>query len=282
MSNKGDKALKEYFIEQAKFYEDKLHDYLKEKENPQKLIYKAMEYSLFAGGKRLRPVLMGEVCKMCGGVIEDTVPFAVALEMIHTYSLIHDDLPAMDNDDLRRGMPTNHIKFGEANAILAGDALLNRAFEIMSEVKNIPADIVLKTMHTIAASSGTEGMIGGQIVDIESENKEISLDELKYIHSLKTGAIIRSACTAGAILAGADEDRIKSVDNLKGTEETLGKPVGSDEKSGKSTYVSICGEKKAYELMIEHSNKAKEALGIFCEKAEFLKWLTEYLISRNN
>ena len=299
MSNKGDKALKEYFIEQAKFYEDKLHDYLKEKENPQKLIYKAMEYSLFAGGKRLRPVLMGEVCKMCGGVIEDTVPFAVALEMIHTYSLIHDDLPAMDNDDLRRGMPTNHIKFGEANAILAGDALLNRAFEITSEVKNIPADIVLKTMHTIAASSGTEGMIGGQIVDIESENKEISLDELKYIHSLKTGAIIRSACTAGAILAGADEDRIKSVDNfavnlgiafqiqddildVKGTEETLGKPVGSDEKSGKSTYVSICGEKKAYELMIEHSNKAKEALGIFCEKAEFLKWLTEYLISRNN
>ena len=290
--------MKEYFINQTAFYEAQLHNYLEEHDNPQAAIYKAMAYSLYAGGKRLRPMLMGEVCKMCGGSIEDIIPFAVAMEMIHTYSLIHDDLPSMDNDDLRRGMPTNHIKFGEANAILAGDALLNKAFEIMSSVKNLPAKTVLRAINIISVSSGTEGMIGGQIVDIESENKKISLETLKYLHSLKTGAIIRSSCIAGAVIAGANDTQISKIDefatnlgiafqiqddilDVKGDEEKLGKPIGSDSKCGKNTYVTLCGLERAYELMLTHSDTAKSALDYFGENSAFLKWLTDYLISRD-
>ena len=290
--------MKTYFTNQTAFYEKQLHNYLKEHDNPQATIYKAMAYSLFAGGKRLRPMLMGEVCKMCGGSVEDIIPFAVAMEMIHTYSLIHDDLPSMDNDDLRRGMPTNHIKFGEANAILAGDALLNKAFEIMSSVKNLPAETVLRAINIISVSSGTEGMIGGQIVDIENENKEISTETLKYLHSLKTGAIIRSSAVVGALIAGADEAMINKADefatnlgiafqiqddilDVKGDEKKLGKPIGSDSKSGKNTYVSLCGAEKAYELMLYHSDKAKSALDCFGENSAFLKWLVDFLISRD-
>lgn len=268
-------------------------------QNPQQKIYEAMEYSLYAGGKRLRPVLMLETAKMCGGNTETVLPFACAMEMIHTYSLIHDDLPAMDNDDLRRGKPTNHKKFGEAMAILAGDALLNKAFETALSAKSENPSLILRAMAMLANSSGTEGMIGGQVVDIESEGKQIDVSELRYLHLLKTGAIIRSSCTIGAVLSGASEEEIKAVDEFAsslgvafqirddildciGTEEELGKPIGSDAEEGKNTYVSLFGLDKSIELVAEYSQKAVKALRIFGEKAEFLKWVTEYLIKRNS
>ena len=275
-----------------------LNSYLPEKKNPQSVIYTAMRYSLFAGGKRLRPILMLECAKMCGGNESEVMPFACAMEMIHTYSLIHDDLPAMDNDDLRRGMPTSHIKFGEATAILAGDALLNKAFEITSDTEINPR-LALKAISILSSSSGTEGMIGGQIVDIESEGKNISIETLRYLYLLKTGAIIRSSCTVGAVLSGAGNEEIKAVDefasnlgvafqiqddilDVEGDTETLGKPIGSDEQMQKNTYVKLLGLDESKRLVKKYSDKAKQSLKIFGEKADFLIKLTDYLIDRKS
>ena len=289
--------IKELLKEQIKFTDGYLDKYLAEKDNPQNIIYKAMRYSVFAGGKRLRPILMMNTCNMCGGDVNEVIPFACALEMIHTYSLIHDDLPAMDNDDLRRGMPTSHIKFGEATAILAGDALLNKAFEVVSQYNGNNPQRAIKAMNMLAVSSGTEGMIGGQIVDMESEGKDITLDELKYLHLNKTGAIIRSACTVGALMGGASDGEIKAVDefaqnlgvafqiqddilDVTGDEKELGKPIGSDAEENKNTYVKLVGLEKSKGLAKEYSEKAKKSLEMFGEKAEFLINLTDYLIDR--
>ena len=288
--------MKKELSERIKVIDKSLDLYLPEIENPQSVIYTSMRYSVFAGGKRLRPILMWEAAKIFGKDWDCVKEFACALEMIHTYSLIHDDLPAMDNDDLRRGMPTNHIKFGEDIAILAGDALLNKSFEVAVKSDNINA---LKSLKILSESSGTEGMIGGQVVDLQSEGKTIGLDELQYIHSLKTGALIRCACTIGAILAGADESAVNAMDeyaknlgiafqirddilDVKGNAETLGKPIGSDEESDKNTYVKLCGIEKSEELVKEYSQKAKNALSQFGGKADFLLNLTDYLINRNN
>lgn len=291
--------MREQLREKIELIDKYLDKYLAQKQNPQSIIYDAMRYSVFAGGKRLRPILMMSVCQMCGGDIDDVIPFACALEMIHTYSLIHDDLPAMDNDDLRRGQPTSHIRFGEATAILAGDALLNKAFEIMSECGGKDPHRTLRAINIIAKSSGTEGMIGGQIVDIESEGKNITLDELRYLHLNKTGAIIRSACAVGALIGGADDAQMKAVDefaknlgvafqirddilDIIGTEAELGKPIGSDAREDKNTYVSLVGLHKAEKMAEEYSEDAKNALGIFSDRAEFLKKLTDYLTNRKN
>lgn len=276
-----------------------LDKYLEVRENPQKIIYEAMRYSVFAGGKRLRPALMLSVCEMCGGDINEVIPFACAMEMIHTYSLIHDDLPAMDNDDLRRGMPTNHIKFGEATAILAGDALLTKAFEIASGYSGENTVRAMKAVNMLAASAGTDGMIGGQIVDMESENRDITLDELRYLHLNKTGAIIRSSCVIGALMAGVSDELVKAADtfaqnlgiafqiqddilDVVGNEEQLGKPIGSDEEEGKNTYVKLAGLEKSRELAREYSEKAKNALAPFGEKAHFLLELTDNLMKRSS
>ena len=291
--------MEEKIKEQVAFIDGYLDKYLAEKENPQNIIYKAMRYSVFAGGKRLRPILMMNVCKMCQGVVNEIIPFACAIEMIHTYSLIHDDLPAMDNDSLRRGMPTSHIKFGEATAILAGDALLNKAFEIVTEYSGNNVSRAMKAINMLAVSSGTEGMIGGQIVDIESEGKEITIEELRYMHLNKTGAIIRSACTIGALMSGANEKQLTEVDefaknlgiafqiqddilDVVGVEEELGKPIGSDTAAEKNTYVKLVGLEKSKELADEYSDKAKEALSVFGNKAEFLIKLTDYLTKRRS
>lgn len=291
--------MKEQLKEKIALIDKHLDTYLPVKDNPQKVIYEAMRYSVFAGGKRLRPVLMLSACEMCGGDIIEVIPFACAMEMIHTYSLIHDDLPAMDNDDLRRGMPTSHIKYGEAVAILAGDALLSRAFEVVSGYSGNEPQKAIKAIHMLGASSGTEGMIGGQIVDIESEGKEITLDELRYLHLNKTGAIIRSACTIGALLGGGSDEEIMAVDefatnlgiafqiqddilDVEGTEEELGKPIGSDAEENKNTYVSLLGLEKSKMLAREYSAKAKDALKIFGERAGFLTELTDYLTDRRN
>lgn len=276
-----------------------LEAYFPLEDKPQSKIYEAMRYSLFAGGKRLRPVLMLECAKMCGGKEEEVMPFACALEMIHTYSLIHDDLPAMDDDDLRRGKPTCHIKFGEGIAVLAGDALLNKAFEIVTSYcqEGISAQTVLRAASVLAVSSGTEGMIGGQVIDLESEGKDIDLSQLQYLHTLKTGAIIRSACKIGVLLAGGDEVCLEAVDcfamylglafqiqddilDVEGTTEALGKPVGSDRQSGKNTYVRLAGIETSKELVKEYSQKAVNALEQFGSRAAFLKELTNTLIYR--
>ena len=273
-----------------------LEIYLGRQDTPQGSFYDVMDYSLKAGGKRLRPVLMLKTCEMCGGNPEDVMPFACAMEMIHTYSLIHDDLPSMDNDDMRRGMPTSHKKFGEANAILAGDALLNKAFEVMSSCTENPAK-TLRAIATIAKSSGIEGMIGGQVLDIE--NGEMSLERLEYVDSLKTGAIIKSSCVVGAIFADASESEIAAVDEFAthlgiafqiqddildviGTSEELGKPIGSDEEQNRTTYVKSFGLDGARNLLMEHSKKAMDALAPFGESAAFLIKLTAYLVERTN
>lgn len=267
-------------------------------DTPQKTIYEAMRYSLLAGGKRLRPVIMMMTAEMLGKDAKIVLPFACAMEMIHTYSLIHDDLPAMDNDDLRRGRPTNHKVYGEAMAILAGDALLTRAFEVVSEYDepDVPKTSVLKAISVLAASSGADGMIGGQVVDIEAKNEDLEL--LKYLHSLKTGAIIRASGVIGAILAGANDAQIKAVDDycynlgiafqiqddildVIGNEAELGKPIGSDAECGKSTYVTLCGIQKATELADTYTKKAIESLSVF-EHGEELVALAEKLTSRKS
>ena len=293
--------ISEEITKRASDIETRIKGFLPEQYEYQKTIVEAMSYSVFAGGKRLRPIIMMMVCELFGADENVCIPFAAAMEMIHTYSLIHDDLPAMDNDDLRRGMPTNHVKFGEANAILAGDALLNRAFEVVSEYSQagVGNDRVLKAISVMAKSSGCNGMIGGQVVDIECEGRNIDIDELRYIHSLKTGAIIRSSAVIGAILGGADDDSIGKIDefarnlgiafqirddvlDVVGDAEKLGKPIGSDAENDKNTYVKLLGIEKSEELVDEYSSKAVAILESFGEKAGTLIMLTKYLIDRNS
>ena len=264
-----------------------LKKYMIVEDNPQKKIYEAEEYSLMAGGKRLRPVIMMMTAKMCKKSPEMVIPFAVAIEMIHTYSLIHDDLPAMDNDDLRRGKPTNHKVYGEAMAILAGDALLTKAFEAAASFSDetVSKERVLRAISTLAQAAGDNGMIGGQVVDIESRNEDAEL--LKYLHSLKTGALIKASGKIGAILAGATEDEIEAVESfcenlgiafqiqddildVTGTEEELGKPIGSDAQNDKSTYVTLFGIDEAEKLAEEYTQKAIKSLGIFEDNTELV------------
>lgn len=291
------KELKERSI----YIEDKIESYLPKEEGYQKTIFEAMNYSLRAGGKRLRPILLMEAYKLCQGQGEDFVPYSVAMEMIHTYSLIHDDLPALDNDDLRRGKPTNHIVFGEAMAILAGDALLNTAYETMlnATFKHPRPELSLRAAYEISRGAGIYGMIGGQVVDVESEDKKINKDKLDYIHMNKTAAMIVGSVRAGAILAGIDEDRLESLTkyaeniglafqivddilDIEGDEKLLGKRVGSDLDNDKSTYPSLLGidaSKKIVENLIE---EAKTSLEVFASDAEFMNALADFIRERQN
>ncbi len=260
-------------------------------------IFKAMKYSLNAGGKRIRPVLVLEFARIFGADIEKTMPFAVAIEMIHTYSLIHDDLPCMDDDDLRRGRPTNHKVFGEACAVLAGDALLNRAFEhILNNAKDILSETILAAMKCLANASGANGMIGGQIIDIEGENRDLTIDETTLLQSMKTGALIRASAVMGCILGCAGEDMIKVAEeyadniglafqikddilNVEGDINLLGKDVGNDEESGKSTFVKLLGIdecKKRVELLTEKAVDSAKKL----PESDFLISLAYMLLSR--
>lgn len=280
----------------AKITEDALEKYMPAGDAPQKKLYEAMNYSIFAGGKRLRPMIMMMTAKMLGKSPDTVLPFACAMEMIHTYSLIHDDLPAMDNDDLRRGKPTNHKVFGEAEAILAGDALLTKAFEVVSgyDADGVDKSRVLRAINVLAVSAGSEGMVGGQDIDIYGDLSD--LEKLRYMHSLKTGAIIRASGVIGAILSGADEEQINAVDeycynlgiafqiqddllDVLGNEESLGKPIGSDADNNKSTYVTLCGTEKSQELQEEYIKKAKASLSIFSNNEELLA-LAEMLVNR--
>lgn len=280
--------------------EDILVKYIPREEGFQKNIVKAMKYSLLSGGKRLRPILTLEACEIVGGDIKDAIPFAIAIEMIHTYSLIHDDLPQLDNDDLRRGKPTNHKVFGEDMAILAGDALLNYAFEVMlsGSINKENPEKYLLAINEIAKSSGIEGMIGGQVVDIESEGKIIEKDKLHYIHINKTAALIIGCMRAGAIIGGATEHELNVIScyakkiglafqvvddilDIEGDEKALGKKVGSDLQRHKSTYPSILGMKTSKEIANELIDEAKSKISEF-DDSEFLICLADYIISRKN
>lgn len=255
-------------------YKESFQDYLTAlvKDKSQTDIEEAMRYSLEAGGKRLRPLILIALVKAFNEDVFQSYPAAAALEMIHTYSLIHDDLPAMDDDDLRRGKPTSHIKFSEATAILAGDALQTKAFEVLTEGK--PSDTVKLTLiRELAQASGHEGMVGGQQADMDGENKELSVEELASIHSRKTGMLIRFAFRAAGILSKVDEETLSDLDTIadkigiayqirddildvSSTEEELGKRVGADAKHGKSTYPALLGLSRAQELFDEHLEEA--------------------------
>lgn len=265
------------------------------------VVSEAMKYSLGIGGKRIRPVLLLEFCRVCGGDAEKALPFAVALEMIHTYSLIHDDLPCMDDDDMRRGMPSCHIKYGEEYALLAGDALLTRAFGVIAEselAKENPACAV-SAVAALSELAGVNGMIGGQTVDLKNEGRKASLETLEIMDSLKTGALIVSAAKLGCLAAGADEAQtdaavtfcekighafqiVDDILDVVGDEKELGKPIGSDSESDKSTYVSLLGLEKSREYADRLTKEAIDALEVFGDEAEFLKQLALMLIKRKN
>ncbi len=259
----------------------------------------AMNYSMRAGGKRLRPLFLMETCRLFQGEERLAAPFAAAIEMIHTHSLIHDDLPAIDNDDYRRGRLTTHKAFGEAMGILGGDALLNYAYETMFRAFDIAPgeEKVIRAMRLLASKTGIDGMLGGQSVDVENDGKLLDKDMLDYIYEHKTSALIEAAMMAGAVLAGAGEEQISLVEKAAGniglafqikddildvtsTEEELGKPVGSDEKNHKITYVTLFGIRQAAEKVEMLSREAIELLDSLEQKNEFLSLLVEYLIRR--
>ncbi|MBE6903780.1 MAG: polyprenyl synthetase family protein [Ruminococcaceae bacterium] len=271
------------------------------KENSlQKTIFEAMNYSLCAGGKRLRPVLVLSFCEACGQDAVKALPFAAAIEMIHTYSLIHDDLPCMDNDDLRRGRPTSHKVFGEGIAVLAGDALLNFAAEtIINKGKEagFSDTCLLKALNELYTASGAYGMIGGQVIDLEHENKEISFDNLRKLHSLKTGALIKAACALGCIAAerydmlekayaygdalGRAFQVTDDILDVISTNEDMGKTVGKDANEGKATYVTLCSLEKAKEYALQYTKEGIEAAQHF-ENSEYLEWICNYVLSRKS
>ncbi|MBQ7121435.1 MAG: polyprenyl synthetase family protein [Clostridia bacterium] len=256
----------------------------------------AMAYSLGNGGKRIRPMLALEFCRVCGGDYKAAMPLAIGLEMVHTYSLIHDDLPCMDNDDMRRGKPSSHKVFGEANALLAGDALLTLAFETVLSA-DISADKKAKAALELAKAAGASGMIGGQVMDLANEEKAASLDEIKTTERLKTGALIKAAAAMGCIAAGATHEQINAaqtyceniglafqiVDDIldvTSDEETLGKPIGSDSENSKSTFVSLLGLEDSAQYARELTARAKAALDIFGGEGEFLSELADRLSER--
>lgn len=276
-----------------------LEKYLPQEDVIQKNVIEAMRYSVKAGGKRLRPTLAIAVSRLLGGRDEEILPFAAALEMIHTYSLIHDDLPCMDNDDLRRGKPTNHKVFGEAMALLAGDSLLNKAFEVMTKgaLQSTDKENALKTMEYISRASSDHGMIGGQVIDMENEGKNIPVEVLQKMHELKTGALICAAVMAPAYLNNAGEAEKQAllkyaqsiglafqvkddILDVEGNEALLGKTIGSDNINGKTTYITIYGLDKSKEILDDLTKQAMNSLDIFGEKASFLKELAIYLLNR--
>ena len=287
------------FEDRTREYREFIENYLKNiypkfREEPQVDLFDAMEYSLLAGGKRLRPVFVLDFCRMCGGHWQDAAPFAAALEMIHTYSLIHDDLPCMDNDDFRRGRPTNHKVYGETLAILAGDALLTDAFLLASSA-NLPkpADMAL-AISVLAQNAGSLGMVGGQVLDIQAETRELTEHEVIDIQSRKTGALINAACVLGVIAAGGSEDKIQAAATFAGalgmafqirddmldvigTQEEMGKGVGTDET--KNTFVKLYGLEKCEELVQRYTSVAIDALGIF-EDNTYMTALAKSLIDR--
>ena len=263
-------------------------------DQPDALVFEAARYSLLDGGKRIRPLLLLEFAKLFGVSQEKAMPFACALECIHTYSLIHDDMPCMDNDDMRRNRPTNHKVYGEAMALLAGDALLNRAYEVM--ISSIKASRDAASAAYIADCAGVYGMVGGQCVDLANEGKTLDESTLRFMHAKKTGALIRAACVGGAMLGTEDTETLNVAEDyarelglafqiiddildVEGDAKQLGKNTGADAQQGKNTFVSVYGLAKAKEMAISHTENAFQCLKKL-PKSEFLSFITQFLLER--
>ncbi len=268
------------------------------KDVPDETLAESMRYSLLAGGKRVRPVLVLEFAKAAGGNMEDALDAACAVEMLHTYSLIHDDLPCMDDDDLRRGKPTNHMVYGECAAVLAGDALQAECFKILAN-SALPAERVVKMVQYLSNAAGLMGICGGQALDIAGEGKSLNAEEITKIHSLKTASLLVACAKMGVAAAGGSESQIKAAEeyaenlgiafqirddvlDVISTTEELGKPVGSDDENEKSTFVALFGVDKCIELVEEKTKAAISAVESAFEDTAFLKWLAEYLAGRGN
>ncbi|WP_430785360.1 polyprenyl synthetase family protein [Virgibacillus flavescens] len=287
------------FIEENKrFIQEELSKVLNQLDIPDNL-KKSMLYSIEAGGKKLRPILLIASFEAYGNDKRNIIAPAIALEMIHTYSLIHDDLPAMDNDDMRRGKPTNHIVFNEATAILAGDALLTYSFELLASDNQLTEKQKVYLITELSKASGPKGMVAGQLLDMEAENIEISIEELEKIHTLKTGELIKFAIKSGAYVGNATEEQLKHLDvfayylglifqvqddilDVSGDQELIGKPVGSDEDNNKSTYPKLLGNEGAVEKKENYVQLAKSALYKANAEDSFLMKLTDFFSTRNH
>ncbi len=295
--------LKQYLRETIAVVDQALESYLPAESTEPADLHKAMRYSVFAGGKRVRPVLMLAACQAVGGKRIAALPAACAMEMIHTYSLIHDDLPAMDDDDFRRGRPTNHKVFGEALAILAGDALLTEAFRLLADqqaVAGISPQATLAVLGSIATAAGSTGMVGGQVVDMQSEGDEsITIEAVTGIHRRKTGALIEASVTTGALLGGGTADQVEALGqygqhiglafqvaddilDVEGTTEELGKDAGSDEARGKATYPALLGLESSKEYAQALVVSALQSLESFGSAAEPLRAIARYIIERKH
>ena len=294
-------AVTERLADYAEMTERALARYLPETECLQKSVADAARYSLSAGGKRIRPALVMEFCRVCGELPETALPVACAIEMMHTFSLIHDDLPCMDNDDMRRGKPSCHKAFGEATALLAGDALAIMPAQVIAQAAlrgTLPYDAALKIIALLGERAGVFGMIGGQTIDTENEGRQLPLGVLLEMYRMKTGALLEFCCRAGCIAAGADTNRqlaagtygqllgeafqiVDDILDVTADENELGKPVGSDERSGKCTYVTLVGLDAAREEALRLTEKAKACLAGFDDNG-FLMELTEQLLTRRH
>lgn len=291
--------LKELWKERRELVEQQLVKELEQEPPLDETLAAAMKYSLMAGGKRLRPILLMAAADAVGAKGTDYLTAGCALEMIHTYSLIHDDLPAMDNDDYRRGKLTNHKVYGDGMAVLAGDALLTLAFEVLTRQQHTDAATLLRVVKEISTAAGMNGMVGGQAIDLESEGKHIDMETLRRMHMGKTGALFRAALRSGAILAGADEKKLAALTDyaekfglafqitddildVVGDEKLIGKPVGSDIRNEKSTYVTLTSLEEAQKLAKETVDGAVAALQDFGPEADFLRQLVRYMLERKN
>jgi geranylgeranyl diphosphate synthase type II len=294
--------LKEYLHDRSVLVDQALDYWLPGEHVLPNTLHQAMRYSIFAGGKRLRPIMMIAASEAVGGSAQQVMHAACALEMIHTYSLIHDDLPAMDDDDFRRGRPTSHKVYGEAAAILAGDALLTDAFRLLADDKAnmaVPPATALRVIELVARFAGSQGMVGGQVVDMESEGKEIDFPTLEYIHTHKTGGLILASVQAGALLGGGDERQFAALTrfggaaglafqiaddilDVVGDQVELGKDIGSDQARGKATYPSLLGLAEARQRATELVDIAIEALAPLGAPAKTLQALARYIVDRNS
>jgi geranylgeranyl diphosphate synthase, type II len=291
--------LDRYLKERAALVERALASAVAEQTGPDARLYESMRYSLLAGGKRLRPILALAACEAVGGALEAAMGLACAVEMIHTYSLIHDDLPCMDDDDFRRGRPTNHKVYGEALATLAGDALLTDAFKVLarSAPEGVPAAVMLAAIADLAEAAGSAGMVGGQVIDLASEGKHLSLDELERLHSRKTGALFRASIIGGARLGGATPAALESLDayaralglafqvvddllDVEATTEQMGKRTRKDEAAGKNTYPALLGLERSHGLVRELEGRAHRALAGFDGRAEPLSRIATFVVER--
>ncbi|NPV90383.1 MAG: polyprenyl synthetase family protein [Firmicutes bacterium] len=308
MSEADDRPCSDFFsLDKTREYQKLITEAMEEALPPEDrfppAIHQAVRYSVMGGGKRLRPLLVLAAAEAVGGNPRLVLPAAAAIEFIHTYSLVHDDLPAMDNDDFRRGIPTSHKVFGEAIAILAGDALLTYAFEVLTRISDLPggppALEVIRVIREVAQAAGMDGMIGGQVVDIQSEGKQIGPQTLDYMHRHKTGALIRASIRTGAILSGADLEQLDRLTDYSenfglafqimddildviGDESVIGKPVGSDQRNQKSTFVSQWGIEEAKKRAAGYSRRAVDSLAGFGPRGEYLGSLARYVIERKN